>query len=242
MNYGLPVQVRDGVLGIKESAPKQEANREFFLANRAAQLDTNQKLLTDKIDPAAHSILTALSKRSNRDAIESNKPLPCSFFAKGQCLRGESCPFLHELVQQPPSTLKSFRDRYYGENDASAAHFEESAAALAVPFTPPEDRSVTAFHIAGLSGHERSEDLADHFEGLFADDNKKKVKHVKILENGTAAIVSFKSRSLAEEAAAKAIGLVTVCGQPVRVTWAQRPKLSSSVKYPSQDPERFGSK
>lgn len=242
MKYGLPVQVRDSVLGVKESAPKQDANREFFLATRASRLDTNQKLLTDTADPAARSILTALSKKSHRDPIESNKPLPCSFFAKGQCTRGEACPYRHELAEVPSSTLKSFRDRYYGENDASAASFESAAAALSVPFVPPEDRSITAFHIAGLSGKETSEELSAHFEGLFDEqvEGKRRVKHVRILEQGTAAIVSFKSREFAEQAAKKAMGLVDVCGQPVRVTWAHRPK--PSVKYPSQDPERFGSK
>lgn len=242
LKYGLPVQVRDNVLGVKESAPKQDANREFFLASRVNRLDTTQKLLTDTIDPAAHSILNALSSKNHRDPIESNKPLPCSFFAKGQCTRGEACPFRHELAEQPSSTLKSFRDRYYGENDASAKSYEQAVTALSVPFVPPEDRSITAFHIAGLSGRESVDELTEHFEGLFEDqiEGKRRVKHVRILEQNTAAIVSFKSRAFAEQAAKKAMGLVEVCGQPVRVTWANRPK--STHKYPSQDPERFGSK
>lgn len=44
----------------------------------------------------------------------------CSFFLKGNCNRGQECPFKHEVPEFEQKNIKtdeSIRNRYYGRSD-----------------------------------------------------------------------------------------------------------------------------
>lgn len=131
LRYGLPSQIRDTVLGVKEKVPKNAINREYFLQSKQAKLEREETLLLefDKAgDEEAHAILEKLSaKGSNPDR---NLAPTCSFFVKGKCTRGDTCPFRHVLVAERYASLQSYRDRYYGENDPSAIKMLEHVEAL----------------------------------------------------------------------------------------------------------------
>lgn len=54
---------------------------------------------------------------------ERNRAHICSFFVKGNCNRGDTCPYRHELPDpnQPEDLAKqNLKDRYYGVNDPVA--------------------------------------------------------------------------------------------------------------------------
>ena len=78
MQYGLPVQIRDGVLQIKEVCPQNEANREYFWLRMQLNWLVNDVTLIDydKTDPAAKAVLEQLSQKYNKNkTVESRNAL-----------------------------------------------------------------------------------------------------------------------------------------------------------------------
>jgi pre-mRNA-splicing factor RBM22/SLT11 len=225
LQYGLPVQIRDGILQIKESCPQNEANREYFLASNSAKLARNDVTLIDydKTDPAAKAILEQVSQKySNTKTIElRNAPLVCSFYAKGACTRGSECPYKHILTTEKNSTsLKSYRDRYYGTDDPAAAAILEKNPELintidregsAAAVHKPEDRTIKSLFVMGIRDGLTVEDIKEHF----------KAESIKPVTDGAAAIVSFKTRLDAEESAEDNLGMVDIKGVRVKVSWAR---------------------
>lgn len=160
LRYGLPVQVRDAVLQVKETVPKQEVNRDYYMAvnaNRLAKGDVGL-LDYDQVDPAGKAVLKDLSERvktSSKDpmVVKRNLPPACSFYAKGTCTRGDACPYRHELTTEAPPSLKSYRARYYGEDDRLANRMMEQLLPEVESIDPkakPLDKSITALHVSGM--------------------------------------------------------------------------------------------
>lgn len=135
LEYGLPAQVRDAALGVTENVPKNEANREFFIATNKARLERGDSSLVQYDaagTPEARSLLERLAKKSAAgDGSTRNLAPPCSFYAKGKCTRGDTCPYRHTLVAERYPSLQSYRNRYYGENDPAAKHVLEQHRQLA---------------------------------------------------------------------------------------------------------------
>jgi pre-mRNA-splicing factor RBM22/SLT11 len=96
LEYGLPVQVRDQALAIKDDLPKMGANRDFFVQNADKAF-----ALTDGTTPGGqlaaiagagtNPILKKLAR--TQPYYDRNMPHICSFFVKGECTRGEECPY-----------------------------------------------------------------------------------------------------------------------------------------------------
>lgn len=135
LEYGLPAQVRDTALGVTENVPKNEANREFFIATNKARLERGDSSLVHYDTagtPEARTFLTRLAKKnSSNHNPDRNLAPPCSFYAKGKCTRGETCPYRHTLVAERYPSLQSYRNRYYGENDPAAKRILEQHQHLA---------------------------------------------------------------------------------------------------------------
>lgn len=103
LQYGLPVKVRDKVL--REAAgssapnpatavPQSTANRAWFSAQQQRLLEQGEGVAAQGT-ALAHAQLSEMAQMEPR--YERNLPKLCSFFAKGECDRGSSCPFRHEL-------------------------------------------------------------------------------------------------------------------------------------------------
>lgn len=155
--YGIPVEVRDFILGIKIKIPKQNANREYFLASQKDLLQRTGGALIDyrlalqEAPESSKNLLKRLSKEKDQKIIEQggedrmlspdtketddvvdlkNVKEQCSFFAKGKCNRGSSCPYRHVLTAPirgfgrsggiKKLSLKDYEAIYYGENDPDA--------------------------------------------------------------------------------------------------------------------------
>ena len=234
LQYNLPVQIRDGVLQIKEACPQNEANREYFLAANADKLARNDVTLIDydKTDPAAKAVLEQISHKYNKNKTieERNAPLPCSFYAKGACARGSECPYRHVLTTEKSNTsLKSYRDRYYGTDDPAAASILEKNPELAVTIDregsaasiqKPEDRTIKSLFVMGIRDGLTSEDIKTHFLA----------ENVKLIADGAAAIVSFKTRLDAEESAEDNLGMIEIKEVRVKVSWARSQAKSKEEK------------
>ncbi|KAE9411719.1 hypothetical protein Angca_005506, partial [Angiostrongylus cantonensis] len=93
---GLPVQVRDAALQIADNLPRQGANRDFFLQNaERAFANTDGTTLIGALANVGESAGTEMLKRLARTApyYKRNAPHICSFYVKGECKRGEECPY-----------------------------------------------------------------------------------------------------------------------------------------------------
>merc|ERR1712002_1319513 len=94
-----------------------------------------------------------------------NRPHICSFWVKGECKRGEECPYRHEEPTDPDDPLadQNIKDRFYGSNDPVAAKLLNRAQAMP-SLRPPEDQSVTTLYVGGIVDESITEkDLRDHF-------------------------------------------------------------------------------
>lgn len=132
---GLPVAVRDSILN-KDASNKlvlheNRVNREYYLAANADKIEQgsmNTALLdaniAKEVDPEGFITLEKVTQETGSRTMKAvdrrNAPNLCTFYAKGLCNRGDSCPYEHSLPTEGSSTsnsFKSFRDRYYGTND-----------------------------------------------------------------------------------------------------------------------------
>lgn len=88
----------------------------------------------------------------NDPHYKRNRPHVCSFFAKGECKRGDACPFRHEAPEAAAggNSQQSIKDRYYGVNDAGAQKILK-AAGEAKGLKTPEDKSIVSPRTAGTS-------------------------------------------------------------------------------------------
>eukprot|EP01053_Blabericola_migrator_P003280 Blabericola_migrator_1__3279@NODE_1966_length_3490_cov_103_728309_g1250_i0_p3_GENE_NODE_1966_length_3490_cov_103_728309_g1250_i0NODE_1966_length_3490_cov_103_728309_g1250_i0_p3_ORF_typecomplete_len226_score12_77Torus/PF16131_5/3_2e10zf_CCCH_4/PF18345_1/4_1e08zfCCCH_4/PF18044_1/5e06zfCCCH/PF00642_24/8e06zfCCCH_3/PF15663_5/1_8e04zfCCCH_3/PF15663_5/3_6e06zfCCCH_2/PF14608_6/0_015_NODE_1966_length_3490_cov_103_728309_g1250_i026953372 len=119
LQYGLPVQVRDRFLeavgGDPSAMPLSRVNRDYQI-NRMQGLP-DQPAGFDKAP--LNPILARLQRTApyyNRNAARV-----CTFWARGECTRGDACPFRHEKDGHDPTlSNQKIKDRYYGINDPVA--------------------------------------------------------------------------------------------------------------------------
>ena len=91
LDYGLPAHVRDQVLQSNAAIPTSEVNTEYFVQNMANREDADTTLRYGKADSAAKELLKSMTRKDPYH--DRNKVKPCSFFAKGECHKGNACPF-----------------------------------------------------------------------------------------------------------------------------------------------------
>lgn len=243
LDYHLPVQIRDGVLGVKESVPKNEVNREYFIAANAERLNRGDAFLLDydrSVDPAAKAILKNIAEKRVAEwgdkKLNKNLAPPCSFYAKGACNRGEACPYRHVLVAERYSSLQSYRDRYYGENDPEAERLlgQNPNLAAIVPATNSEHDPAasaqlkTTLFAQGIRGGLGKDELEEFFNLCCPEDTK--VKEIKMIAEGTAALIAFPSRKVAETVAEKTLGVIDVAGITLNISWSTRKLVQTHRK------------
>lgn len=106
LQFGLPTQVRDTALGIKNKAPTSDINREYYAQNVEKAIENGIEggnsisgaVDFGKSDNATKEMLKKLARQD--PAYHRNKPHICSFFVKGTCTRGEACPYRHEMPKE----------------------------------------------------------------------------------------------------------------------------------------------
>jgi len=123
LEYGLPVQVRDQALAINENMPRSSVNKEYF--NHQAELmlaDTDGTVAFGQLGKitSKNEMLSKMARKA--PYYRRNLPHICSFWVKGECKRGEECPYRHETPKDPddPLSNQNIKDRYYGVNDPVA--------------------------------------------------------------------------------------------------------------------------
>lgn len=92
----MPVQVRDAALAIEDNMPKHGANRDYYLQNAERELSLTDGTvpggsLAKIADAGTNSLLRKLAR--TQPYYNRNRAHICSFFVKGECNRGEECPY-----------------------------------------------------------------------------------------------------------------------------------------------------
>ncbi|VVD04248.1 unnamed protein product [Leptidea sinapis] len=213
LEYGLPIQVRDAALKVQDDLPRNEVNKEYYIQNLDSQMS--------KFDPTQPSN-SALKSKGTSDLLlrlartapyyKRNRPHVCSFWVKGECRRGEECPYRHEKPTDPDDPLadQNIKDRYYGVNDPVAEKLMRRAAAMpALP--PPEDNTVTTLYIGNLPEIISEEELRGHFYQYG------EIRQLTLVSRAQCAFVQYTTRSAAEHAAEKTFNRLVISGKRLSI-------------------------
>ncbi|KAH7831067.1 pre-mRNA-splicing factor RBM22/SLT11 [Monocercomonoides exilis] len=269
--HGLPVQVRDslysgtgGVEASDPSVPKSVVNIDYHFALNRMREETEPGSGENKKAPSLISepVKDAIAALSHSTPYyKRNKAHICSFWVKGECKRGDECPYLHEMPKTGPLSKQNFKDRYFGVDDPVAEKMlgklkengtlpqTTSRSAVSDVFTPPSDGTIKSIWIVGIeeSGRKKEEcekAIKEAFQRFGA------IERVYYLTGKASAIVTFVSRSIAEAAMVKireegkGRAAVPFEGKEIRIRWGQASKKDSkpvSAKpYSSMDPSYLG--
>uniref|UniRef100_A0A8D0W879 Pre-mRNA-splicing factor RBM22 n=1 Tax=Sus scrofa TaxID=9823 RepID=A0A8D0W879_PIG len=145
-----------------------------------------------------------------------NRPHICSFWVKGECKRGEECPYRHEKPTDPDDPLadQNIKDRYYGINDPVADKLLKRASTMP-RLDPPEDKTITTLYVGGLGDTIAETDLRNHFY-QFGE-----IRTVTVVQRQQCAFIQFATRQAAEVAAEKSFNKLIVNGRRLNVKWGR---------------------
>lgn len=234
LQYGLPVKVRDQVLrehGTEVAGaqvPKSMANRAWHTAQQQRALEQGKEDGTST-NALAHAKLRDMAHMEPN--YERNLPRLCSFFARGECDRGSSCPFRHEMPKDKndPLSNQNTKARFFGTFDPVATKmlehreakqreqdsFEKARATVYVRF--PVENTVTEAH------------LRDSFYAFG--------EIVSVRCQPHQAFVEYTQPEAAELAIANKNG-TEISGHKVFCAWARAPQEHSDIDADGSDQKR----
>uniref|UniRef100_A0A7S1IQP6 C3H1-type domain-containing protein n=1 Tax=Eutreptiella gymnastica TaxID=73025 RepID=A0A7S1IQP6_9EUGL len=127
LQYGLPVQVRDAWAPASEAVnvPQSEVMREWFVQQQEKRFNDGDTTAYQNIPLGGANFKTAEAKALTRmqrttPYYKRNRAHICSFYVKGECNRGQECPYRHEMPEGGELAVQNIKDRYYGVNDPVA--------------------------------------------------------------------------------------------------------------------------
>ncbi|KAK7506347.1 hypothetical protein BaRGS_00002459 [Batillaria attramentaria] len=218
LEYGLPVQVRDQALKVQDSMPKSDVNKEYYTQNMEREIANSDGIspvgaLAGKAQ-APSDMLLKLARTT--PYYKRNRPHICSFWVKGECKRGEECPYRHEKPTDPDDPLadQNIKDRFYGINDPVAEKLLNRYNSMP-KLEPPEDKTVTTLYVGNLGDKVGEKELRDHFY-QFGE-----IRSVNIVSKQQCAFVQFTTRGAAETAAEKSFNKLIINGRRLNIKWGR---------------------
>ena len=109
LQFGLPVELRDKFLKKKIEIPKEQANLDYFISKATENFENLNlpyyKPDAYKISPELSAIKNIIETKNNNNndknkIIKRNQKYICSFFLRGECNRGNLCPYRHEIIEE----------------------------------------------------------------------------------------------------------------------------------------------
>lgn len=219
LEYGLPTQVRDAALKVHNDLPTSDVNKEYYIQNVDRQLAEEEgggsAMVAGAVGKAIapSEVLSKLARTA--PYYKRNRPHICSFWVKGECKRGEECPYRHDKPNEPddPLSEQNIKDRYYGVNDPVADKIMKRAASLPTLETP-EDKTITTLYVGNLGEHVTETDLKNHFYHFG------EVRTITVVPRQQCGFVQFTKRQAAEEAAEKTFNKLVLGGRKLTIKWA----------------------
>ncbi|XP_002741428.1 pre-mRNA-splicing factor RBM22-like [Saccoglossus kowalevskii] len=217
LEYGLPLQVRDAALSIKDDMPKSDVNKEYYTQNMEREIansDGTQAVGAVGKSQSPSDLLLKLARTT--PYYKRNRPHICSFWVKGECKRGEECPYRHEKPTDPDDPLadQNIKDRFYGVNDP-VAHKLLNRAATMPKLEAPEDRTITTLYVGGLGDKISEKDLRDHFY-QFGE-----IRSINVVARQQCAFVQFTTRQSSELAAERSFNKLIMNGRRLNIKWGR---------------------
>ncbi|XP_023609895.1 pre-mRNA-splicing factor RBM22 isoform X2 [Myotis lucifugus] len=224
LEYGLPIQVRDAGLSFKDDMPKSDVNKEYYTQNMEREISNSDGTRPVGMLGKATSTSDMLLKLARTTPYyKRNRPHICSFWVKGECKRGEECPYRHEKPTDPDDPLadQNIKDRYYGINDPVADKLLKRASTMP-RLDPPEDKTITTLYVGGLGDTITETDLRNHFY-QFGE-----IRTITVVQRQQCAFIQFATRQAAEVAAEKSFNKLIVNGRRLNVKWGSSSPSSCS--------------
>jgi pre-mRNA-splicing factor RBM22/SLT11 len=152
---------------------------------------------------------------------------------KGECKRGEECPYRHEKPTDPDDPLsdQNIKDRYYGTNDPVADKLLKRVADMPKP-TPPEDRTITTVYVGNVGDKITEKDLKDYFY-QFGE-----IRSVTLVGKQNCAFVTYTNRSATEAAIEKSFNKLVLHGQRLTIRWGKSQSKRAAAALGSAEEER----
>lgn len=225
LEYGLPTQVRDAALKIQDDIPQSDVNKEYFVQNMDNKLKLNDGQMPGSSGAKSQAASDVLAKLARTTPYyKRNLPHICSFWVKGECKRGEECPYRHDKPNDAddPLSEQNIRDRYFGTNDPVAEKLLKRAASMPVLETP-SDRTITTLYMGNLAEHITEVDIRDNFYQYG------EIRTVTLVPKQQCAFVQFTKRSAAELAAEKTFNKLVLGGKRLSIRWAYSQAKQASV-------------
>ncbi|TDL24829.1 hypothetical protein BD410DRAFT_785553 [Rickenella mellea] len=234
LEYHLPTQVRDTALALKMQAPNSDINREYYAQNMDGKLDGNKTLLdSGRAMSAGKEMLKELARTD--PYYKRNRPKICSFFVKGECTRGDECPYRHEKPVDNELSKQNIQDRYYGRNDPVAKKIMVGHAD-SQGLKPPEDTSITSLFLSSLPQSATEQSVRTQVVQSIPSVDPGQIKSVVHVAKSRCAFVNFKDRASAESAAQAWANGLDLDGERVTVKWGRgrpaAPQASTSRSVP----------
>lgn len=232
LEYGLPVQVRDSTLEEyeRQAAPKSDVTREFMIEQAEMKKETlgyQQQLQYGKA-VAPSKLLSKLSRRT--PYYKRNLPHVCSFYAKGECNRGDRCPYRHEMPLTGELAHQNIKDRYFGNNDPVAAKMLRRSQSDPVALKAPDDATITTLWVGGVTSAVTEADLRARFSPFGP------VSSVRLVTQRGCAFITFIMRSAAEDAAKELHNNCTINGASLRLAWGKKRPGKNKTPAPTGPP------
>ncbi|KAG6837282.1 hypothetical protein H0H93_011884 [Arthromyces matolae] len=231
LEYGLPTQVRDTALAIQNEAPTSDINREYYAQNMESKLEGNKSGLETgpvRTSSAGKEMLKQLARSD--PYYKRNRPQVCSFFLKGECNRGEECPYRHDKPVDNALAHQNIQDRYHGRNDPVARKILSNHAE-SQGLKPPDDVTITSIFLSSLSPNSTELSIRTRVLQSLPVMQPAQIKSVVHVAKSRCAFVNFKERTDAELAAQAWANGLEVDGETVGIKWGR--SRAGGVKAPT---------
>jgi pre-mRNA-splicing factor RBM22/SLT11 len=231
--YGLPVQVRDTIQPHAENMIQavSDVNRDWI----AEQAEKDMASGLSKFVPGKMVVNDTLLKLARTTPYyKRNRAHVCSFWVKGECKRGDECPYRHEMPETGELAVQNIKDRYYGTNDPVANKMLRRAEEMPI-LNPPDDQEITTLYIGGVTDEISEQDLRVQFYAYG------EVKSIKMVHRSNCAFVQYTTRAAAELAAEKLHNRLIVKGARLKMMWGKPQTIGSTpeVQGPEGPPGGF---
>jgi pre-mRNA-splicing factor RBM22/SLT11 len=153
---------------------------------------------------------------------------------KGECKRGEECPYRHEMPNDPndPLSNQNIKDRFYGVNDPVAEKMLKRAEKMP-KLEPPPDKTITTLYIGGIDDRMKEQDLRDYFY-QFGE-----IRSITIASSKNCGFVCYTTRAAAEYAAERAFNKAIIKGKRVKILWGKSQEELSAGKRDKNKEDKY---
>jgi len=174
-----------------------------------------------------NSVISKLAR--NTPYYKRNRAHVCSFFLKGECTRGEECPYRHEQPDDAELANQNIKDRFYGHNDPVALKMLKKIEGNE-RLKAPQNKEVTTIYVGGLGADIIEQDLRDVFYAYG------EIKGVKMVPKANCAFITYASRESAENVVSKLAFSLNIKGHQLKVSWGKSQSLDPAAQYGSVPP------